>query len=114
MLLKRSTLQNDAPNALLPISLNGPQLRTLEAKELIKHIERIYGERKQYKKAPSIKQKEQETQADSIHTRVRLCVRSKLMENIEECLDVITQEIPDFNETSEVKNSETDGELKSL
>ena len=37
------------------ISLNGSQLRTLEAKELIKHTTRIYGERKQYKKAPSIK-----------------------------------------------------------
>ena len=36
------------------ISLNGPQLRTFEAKELIKHTAntaKIYGEQKQYKKS---------------------------------------------------------------
>ena len=43
------------------ISLNGPQFGTLEAKELIKHTARIYGEWKQYKKAPSIKQKKRES-----------------------------------------------------
>ena len=43
------------------ISLNGPQLGILKAKELVKLTSRIYGERKQYKKASSIKQKEQET-----------------------------------------------------
>ena len=43
------------------ISLNGPQLRTLEAEELIKHTARIYRERKQYKKAPIIKRKEKGT-----------------------------------------------------
>ena len=40
---KRSTLKNDTLNALLMISLNGPQLGTFEAA-------RISGERKQYKK----------------------------------------------------------------
>ena len=78
-----------AGNALLLISLNGPQLGTLEAKELIKHTARIYGERKQYKKAPGIKQKEQETQTASIHTQVTLCVESEFMENVEEYLDAI-------------------------
>ena len=61
------------------ISLNGPQLGTLEANELIKHTARTYGERKQSKKAPSIKKKEQETQADSKHTQVMLCVESELI-----------------------------------
>ena len=42
---------NDALNAQLMISLNGPQLGTLEIKELIKHTARIYGEWKQYKKS---------------------------------------------------------------
>ena len=55
---KRGTLKNDTLNAVLMISLNGPQLGTLEAKELIKLAARIYGERKQYKKAPNIKWKE--------------------------------------------------------
>ena len=41
------------------ISVNEPQLATFQAKELIKHIARLYGERKQYIKTPSIKQKQQ-------------------------------------------------------
>ena len=68
------------------ISLNGPELGTLEAKELIKLTARIYGERKQYKKAISIKRKEQETQTDSKHTQVTQHVLSlslwKLLKNI--------------------------------
>ena len=84
---KRSTLKNDTLNALLMISLNGPQIGTLEAKKLMKHTARIYGERKQYKKAPSIKQKEQDTQTDSKHTQVTLCVEPEFMENAEEYLD---------------------------
>ena len=32
------------------ISINGPQLATLQAKELLKHTARLYGERTQYKK----------------------------------------------------------------
>ena len=85
---KRSTLKNNALNALLMLSLNGPQIGEIEAKELIKHTARIYGERQQYKKVASIKQREQET--DSKHTYVILCVESEFMENVEECLDVIT------------------------
>ena len=42
---KRSTLKNNALNALLMLSLNGPQIGEIEAKELIKHTARIYGER---------------------------------------------------------------------
>ena len=71
---KRSTLKNDALNALPMISLNGPQLETLKAiKELIKNTARIYGERKQYKKPPSIRQKERETQTDSKHSGATMC-----------------------------------------
>ena len=33
---KRNTLKNDALNALLMIPINGPQLATLKAKELMK------------------------------------------------------------------------------
>ena len=56
------------------ISLNGPQLETLKAiKELIKNTARIYGERKQYKKPPSIRQKERETQTDSKHSGATMC-----------------------------------------
>ena len=62
---KRNILKNDALNALLMISVYEPQLATFQAKELIKHIARLYGERKQYIKTPSIKQKQQETQTDS-------------------------------------------------
>ena len=40
----RSTLKNDGLNALLMVSLNGPQLGSLEARELVKHTSRIYGE----------------------------------------------------------------------
>ena len=71
---------NDALNARLMISLNGPQLGTLEIKELIKHIARIYGEWKQYKKALSIKQKEQEAQNYSKHTQVMPVLNLNLWE----------------------------------
>ena len=63
------------------ISINEPQLATFQAKELIKHIARLYGERKQYKKTLSIEQKQQETQTDS---------------NYFKCI------ISNFNETSEI------------
>ena len=44
---KRSILKDDALNALLLISLDGPQLGTIEAKELVKNIWRAI----QYKKS---------------------------------------------------------------
>ena len=69
------------------------------------------------KKVPSIKQKEQDTQTDSKHTRVTLCVESEFMENVEECLDVMTPEkytISNFNETSETEDSDTYDEVMSL
>ena len=72
------------------ILLNGPQLGTLKAKELIKDTARIYGERKQYKKGPSSEQKEQEIQTDSKYFQVMLCVESAFMQNVEECLNAIT------------------------
>ena len=87
------------------ISIKGPQLATLEAKELIKHTARINRERKQYKNPPSIKQKDQETQTDSKHTQVTLGAESEFAENVEECLDIITSEkyiISNFNDTSEI------------
>ena len=46
---KRNTLKNYPLNALFMISIKGPQLATLEAKELIKHTARIHRERKQHK-----------------------------------------------------------------
>ena len=55
------------------ISLNGPQLRTLEAEELIKHTARIYGEQKQYKKAPIINRKEKGTNWFKIHASDTMC-----------------------------------------
>ena len=69
------------------------------------------------KKAPSIKQREQDTQTDSEHTLVTLCVESEFMENVEECLDVMTPEkytISNFNETSETEDSDTYDEVMSL
>ena len=69
------------------------------------------------KKAPSIKQKEQDTQTNSKHTHVTLCVESEFMENVEECLDVMTPEkytISNFNETSETEDSDTYDEVMSL
>ena len=54
-------------------------------------------------KAPSIKQKEQETQTGSKHTQFTLCVEPEFMENVGEYLDAITPEkciISNFNETS--------------
>ena len=99
------------------ILLNGPPFGTGEAKEMIKHTARIYEEWKQYKKAPSIKQKEQETQTDSKHTKVTLCVEPKFMENVEEYLDTITPEkyiISNFNETSETEDSDRDDEVTGL
>ena len=102
---KRNTLKNDSLNALFIILINGPQLVTLEAKELIIHIARIHGERKQYKKTPSVKQKEQETQTDSKYIQVTLCVESEFAENVQERLDVITPEkhiVSNFNEASEI------------
>ena len=109
--------KNDALNAQLMISLNGPQLGTRETKELIKHTARIYGEWKQYKKAPSIKQKEQETQNYLKHTQVMPCVESEFMGTVEECLDAITPEkyiISNFNETSETEDSDTVDKVMSL
>ena len=41
---------------------------------------------------PSIKQNKQETQTDSKDTQMTLCGESELVENVEECLDVITPE----------------------
>ena len=57
------------------------------------------------KKTPSIKQNQQETQTDSKHIQVMLCANSEFVENVEECLDVITPEkyiFSNFNETSEI------------
>ena len=47
-------------------------------------------------KAPSIKQKEQETQTHSKHTQVTLCIEPEFMENVEEYLDAITPENTSF------------------
>ena len=47
---KRNTLKNNVLNALFVISIEGPQLATLEANKLIKNTASIYEERKQYKK----------------------------------------------------------------
>ena len=71
------------------ISLNGPHLGTLEVKELIKHTARTCRERKQYKKAHSIKTK-RPRDTDSKQTQVTLSVEPKFMENDEEYLDAIT------------------------
>ena len=71
----------------------------------MKRTSRLYGEQKQYKVTRSIKQKQQETQADSKHTQVMLCAESEFVENIEEFLNVITPEkyiISNFNETNEI------------
>ena len=76
---------------------------------MIKHTARIYIERKQYKKAPSIKQKKQETQTGSKHTQVTPCAESQFMENVKECLDAITIEkciMSNINETCETEDSE--------
>ena len=70
----------------------------------IKHTARIYGERKQYKEVPSIKQIEQETQTDLKHTEVTLCVESEFMEKFENFLDAMAPGkyiISNFNETRE-------------
>ena len=56
-------------------------------------------------KTPSIKQKQQQTQIDSKHTQVMLSAESEFVENVEECLDLLTPEkyiISNFNETSEI------------
>ena len=69
-----------------------------------KHNARLYAERKQYKKTPIIKQKQQQTQTDAKLTQVMLCAESEFVENVEECLDVITPEkyiFSNFNKTSE-------------
>ena len=71
---------------------------------MIKHTARLYAEWKQYKKTPSIKQKQQETQTNSKQTQVMLFAESEFVEYLE-CLDVITPEkyiISYFNETSEI------------
>ena len=51
---KRSTMKNDAINALLMISINGPKSGTLVAKQLIVRSAKKYGERRRYKKAPAV------------------------------------------------------------
>ena len=48
--------------------------------------------RNRLKKAPSIKQKEQETQTELKHTQVTLWIEPEFMENVEEYLDAITPE----------------------
>ena len=60
---------------------------------------------------------EQETQTDSKYTQVMLCGESEFMENVEEHLDVITPErhiISNFNETSEIQDSDANDEFMSL
>ena len=79
---KRSSPKNDALNALLVISLNGPQLGTLEAKELIKNVPKTHGEQNQYKETPIIKQKKERVQTNSKQTQVKLYVESKLLERV--------------------------------
>ena len=72
---------------------------------------------KAVEKVPSIKQTQQETQTDSEHTQVMLCVESEFIENAAECLDAITPQkciISKFNETSEIEDSDTDDEVMSL
>ena len=73
---------------------------------MIKHTARLYADRKQYKKTLNIK--DQVTQTDSKHTQVMLCAESEFVENVEECLNVITLEkyiTSNFNETSEIVDS---------
>ena len=72
------------------MSLNGPQLGTLEAKKLIKLPWRIYGERKQYKKRLVLNKKSKR------HTQVTLCIEPEFMENVEEYLAAITPENTSF------------------
>ena len=46
-----------------------------------------------------------------------LCTEPEFVENVEECLDLITPEkyiISNFNETSEIQNSDTNDEFMSL
>ena len=59
---ERSTMKNDALNALLMISINGPKSGTLEAKQLIERSAKKHGERRRYKKAPAVRQKKMGTQ----------------------------------------------------
>ena len=110
---KRSSPKKDALNALLVISLNGPQPGTLEAKELIKNAPKIHGEQNQYKETPIIKQKKERIQTNSKQTQVKLYVESKLLERVKKCLDAIPPEkytISKFNETSDADDSHTDDE----
>ena len=53
----RSTMKDEALNALLMISLNGPEPGTPDAKSLIRRVAIKYAEKKRYKKAPVMKHK---------------------------------------------------------
>ena len=73
--------------------------------------------RNRLKKAPSIKQKEQETQTESKHTQVTQWTEPEFMENVEEYLQAITPKkyiISNFNETSKAEDSDRDDEVTSI
>ena len=84
----RSTMKDDALNALLMVSLNGPEPGTPDAKSLIRRAASKYTEKKRYKKAPVMKQKVVGTQTTTIETQT-VYVESETLTDAEECLDAI-------------------------
>ena len=68
---KYSTMKNDALNALLMISINGPKSGTLEEEQLIVRSAKKYGERRRYKKAPTVGQTEMGTQTSLVAHRLQ-------------------------------------------
>ena len=61
-------MKNDALNALLMISLNGPKPGTPHAAALLKRVAKSYGQRNQYKKASVVRIKATGTQTEQKET----------------------------------------------
>ena len=88
---KRSTMKNDALNALLMISLNGPKPGTPNAAALLKRVAKSYGQRNQYKKASVVRIKAMGTQTEQKETQT-VYIESESVKEAEERLDMITSD----------------------
>ena len=93
------------------ISMNGPKSGTPEASKLIKRAAKVYEERKRYRKAPTVREKEVCTQTSVTGTQTPIYVESESQIETEERLDaIIISEKYVISNMVEMSDSESDSD----
>ena len=106
-------MKNDALNALLMISLNGPKPGTPHAAALLTRVAKSYGQRNQYKKASVVRIKATGTQTEQEETQT-VYIESESVKEAEERLDMITSDeytISNWADIGENEKSDLDDEF---